>query len=86
MQRVYELTPLKAIKACTTQWLTHGEAWWRIISQFEPLVDALDAIYNEKRCPDMKGVRDTLLQPQNICMPLLVTELLVPINYFSKFL
>ena len=26
MQRVYELTPLKAIKACTTRWLTHGEA------------------------------------------------------------
>ena len=64
----------------------HVEASWRIISQFEPLVDAFDAIYNEKRCPDVKGVRDTLLQPQNICMLLLVAELLVPINYFSKFL
>ena len=86
MQRVYELTPLNVIKACTTRWLTHGEACWRIISRFEPLVDALDAIYNEKRCPNVKGVRDALLQPQNICMLLLVAELLVPINYFSKFL
>ena len=34
----------------------------------------------------MKGVRDALLQPQKICMTLLVAELLVPINYFSKFL
>ena len=34
----------------------------------------------------MKGVRDPLLLPQNICMLLLVAELLVPINYFSKFL
>ena len=49
-------------------------------------MDLLDAIYNEKRCLDVKGVRDALLQPQNICMPLLVAELLVPVNYFSKFL
>ena len=34
----------------------------------------------------MEGVRNALLQPQNICMPLLVAELLIPINYFSKFL
>ena len=86
MQRVCEFTPLKVIKACTTQLLMHGEACWRIISWFEPLVDALDAIYNEKRYPDVKGVRDALLQPQNICVLLLVAELLVPINYFSKFL
>ena len=86
MQRLYELTPLKVIKACTTRWLTHGEACWRIISRFEPLVDALDAIYNKKRSPDVKGVRDALLQPQNIFMLLLVAELLIPINYFSNFL
>ena len=49
-------------------------------------MDLLDAIYNEKRCLDVKGFRDALLQPQNICMPLLVAELLVPVNYFSKFL
>ena len=82
----HELTPLKVIKAHTTQWLTHGEACWRIISRSEPLVDALDAIYNEKRCADVKGVRDALLKPQYICVLLLVAVLLVPINYFSKFL
>ena len=86
MWHVYELNPLKVIKACTTRWLTHGEACWRIVSRFDPLVDALYAIYNRKRCPDVKGVRDTLLLPQNIFMLLLVTELLVPINYLSKFL
>ena len=72
MQHVYELTPLKVIKAFTRRWFTHGEACWRIISRFESLVDALDAIYNEKRCPDVKGVRDVLLLPQNIRMLLLV--------------
>ena len=86
MQRVYALTPLKVIKACTTRWLTHDKACWRIILRFEPLVDLLDAVYNEKRCLDVKRVRDALLQPQNICMGLLVGELLVPINYFSNFL
>ena len=64
----------------------HGEACWRVISRFDPLVDTLDGIYNEKRCPDVKGVRDALLLPQNICMLLIVAELLVQINYFYKFL
>ena len=77
MQRVYELTPLKIIKLVQHNGLCMVDY---------PLVDALDAIYNEKRCPDVKGVRDALLQPQNICMLLLVAELLVSINYFSKFL
>ena len=86
MQRVYELTPLKVVKAYTARCLTYGEVCWRITSRFETLVDALDTIYKEKRGPDVKGFRDTLLLPQNICMLLLVAELLVPINYFSKFL
>ena len=86
MQHVYALIPLKVIKACTTRWLTHDKACWRIILRFEPLVDLLDAVYNEKRCVDVKGVRDAHLQPQSICMALLVGELLVPINYFSNFL
>lgn len=85
-QRVYELTPLKVLKACTTRWLTHGEACWRIISRFEPLIDALDSIYAAKKCPDVKGVRDAILLPDNICMLLLVAEVLLPVNYFSKFL
>ena len=55
MQHVYELNPLKAIKACTTWLLTHGEACWTI-PWFELLVDALKAIYNEKRCPDVQWV------------------------------
>ena len=49
-------------------------------SWFEPLVDALDAIYKEKKCPDVKGVRDTLLLPLNICVLLLIAE------FFCKFL
>ena len=61
MQRIYELTPLKIIKACTTRWLTHGETCWRIISRFEPLVDAMNAICNKKRCPNMKRIRDAFI-------------------------
>ena len=51
MQRVYESTPLKVIKACTTRWLTHVEACWRIISRFEPLVDQLGCILQRKKMP-----------------------------------
>ena len=48
-------------------------------------MDLLDAIYNEKRWLDVKGVRDALLQRQNICMPLLVAELLVSITSPSSY-
>ena len=46
----------------------------------------MDSIYTASKSPDVKGVRDALLFPANISMLLLVAEVLVPINYFSKFL
>ena len=49
--------------------------WWICWMQF-----------TTKKMPVCEGVRNALLQPQKICMPLLVAELLAPINYFSKFL
>ena len=57
-QTVMELKPLKILKACATRWLTHGETCSRIISRFEPLINALDAIYFAKKEPETKGVRD----------------------------
>ena len=39
-----EVRPIKIIKASTTRWLTHGEATSRVISTFEPILNALDTI------------------------------------------
>ena len=82
----YDLKPPKIIKAAVTRWLTHGEACGRVISWFHPLIDALDAVYLDKGDAEAKGVRDILLDPDIICMLLLLAEVLSPINMFSKFL
>ena len=81
-----DLKPLKITKACVTRWLTHGESCIRVIVRFEPLLDALDSIFMERGDAEAKGVRDQLLQPEIICMLLLLAEVLSPINIFSKYL
>ena len=85
-QLMENLTPLKILKACTTRWLTHGETSIRVISRFKPLIQALDAIFLERKDPDAKGIRDQLLSPPLILMLLLLAEVLLPINHFCKFL
>ena len=81
-----DLKPSKITKACVTRLLTHGESCIRVIIRFEPLFDALDSIFIERGDAEAKGVRDQLLQPEIICMLLLLAEVLSPINIFSKYL
>ena len=63
---------------------------WRVLHKsyhkVEPLFDALDRIFMERGDAEAKGVRDQLLQPEIICMLLLLAEVLSPINIFSKYL
>ena len=82
----HDLKPMKIIKAAVTGWLTHGESCTRIISRFEPLIDAWDVIYLEKKVAEAKGVCDLVLDPDLVCMLLLLLEVLAPINILSKFL
>ena len=44
---------VKLLKCATTRWLSHGEASVRLISRFEPLVNALDAIINRSKDPEV---------------------------------
>ena len=62
-QAEHDLKPMKIIKAAMTRWLTHGESCTKIISRFEPLIDALDVIYFEKKKVEAKGFRDLWLDP-----------------------
>ena len=81
------MKPTEIIKAAIMCWLKHGEACTRVISQFVPLIDALDVIYMKKGDAEAKYVQDTLLEPDDIiCMLLMLAEKLVPINLFLKFL
>ena len=85
-QEIFELSPTKILNACTTRWLTHGESCVRVTSRYEPLINTLDTIFFEKGDAEAKGIRDQLLEPNIICMLLLLAEVLAPINNFSKFL
>ena len=76
---------MKIIKAAMTRWLTHGESCLRIMLIFEPLFDAMDVIYFEKDA-EAKGVCDLLLDPDLVCMLLLLLEVLAAVNILSKFL
>ena len=82
----HDLKLVKIIEAVMTQWLTYGESCTRKILRFEPLIDALDVIYFEKKDTEARRVRDLLLDPDLVCMLLLLSEVLAPINTLSKFL
>ena len=85
-QKVDDLKPLKILKASTTQWLMHRETSASVISRFSQAITALDALTNEKRDKDAKGIRDQMLSPTSILMLLLLAEVLVPIDNFCRFL
>ena len=77
---------LKLLKAAPTRWLSHGEASKRLFSRFESLVDALDTLISGKAAPDIKGIRDELLEPNTILMLLLLSDVLAHVNRFLWYL
>ena len=77
---------LKLLKAAPTRWLSHGEASKRLVSRFESLVDALDTLISGKAAPDIKGIRDELLEPNTILMLLFLSDVLAHINRFLWYL
>ena len=56
VQKAYELTSLKLIKAAVMRWLSYGKAAQRVLDRFETLVAALDEIYMRKSEPAVHGL------------------------------
>ena len=77
---------MKLLKAAPNRWLSHGEASKRQVSRSESLVDALDTLINGKVAPDIKGIRNELLEPNTILMLLLLSDVLAHVNRFSRYL
>ena len=77
---------VKLLKAATTRWLSHGEASKRIISRFEPIVDALDSIIDRNKDAADIGIRQQFLKPNNILFLLLLADVLNHVNRLSRFL
>ena len=76
---------LKLLKVSTTRWLSHGDSNKRLVSRFTSLKSTLDALTQEKAEPEVKGICDSLLEPNTILMLLLLSDVLKHINRFSVF-
>ena len=76
---------LKLCKAAPIRWLSHGEASKKLVNRFQSLVDALDTLINGKAAPDIKCIRDELLEPSTILM-LLLSDVLAHVNRLSRYL
>ena len=47
----------KLLKAATNRWLSHGEASPRLLSDFQAVWDALDAMIARKNEPELDWIR-----------------------------
>ena len=56
------------------------------MSRFESVVDVLDTIITETSNPEVKGIRDQLLEPNTILFLLLLADVLNHVNRFSRYL
>ena len=73
---------MKLVKAAPNRWLSRGEGSKRLVSRF----DALETLINEEAAPDIKGIRDELLEPNTILIFLLLSDVFAHVNRFSWYL
>ena len=85
IQSAYGLDSLKFIKAAATCWLSHGTTAQKVLDRFEPLVASLDAMYLCKYEPAVRGLHDSLNQP-NISTLCFLTDVLKSTNVLQMIL
>lgn len=86
IQETYGLKPLTLIRAATTRWLSHLTACTRLSDRFVQVLDVLDDIYNEKKDPEIYGIRAGLLQKPLVAMILLLCDVLRQLHILSQYL
>ena len=86
VQKAYELTSLKLIKAAVMRWLSHGKAAQRVLDRFKTLVAALDEIYLRKSEPAVRGLRDDLVKPKTIVTLCFLADILKSTNILQTVL
>ena len=84
MQRSYGLESLKLIKAAVTPW--HGKASQRVLDRFEPLIEALIAIYKRKKEPAVQGLMQELTEPEIVATLCFLSDVMQCTNSFQVFL
>ena len=86
VQKSYDLTSLKLIKAAVTRWLSHGKAAQRVLDRFPQLVEALNIIYERKKEPAVQGIIQQLVTPDTIASMCILADILESTNSLQVFL
>ena len=86
IQQSYNLQSLKLIKAGVTRWLSHGKASQRVLDRYEPLVEALAAMYERKKEPAVQGVMQQLTAPETVATLCFLADVLQCTNSLQVFL
>ncbi|XP_033761513.1 uncharacterized protein LOC117343277 [Pecten maximus] len=86
VQAAYGKQPLHLIKAATTRWLSHGLACERVVDRYSELVDCLDALYDDRKEPEVFGLCSVLLKKKVTSMIFLLSDVLRILNELSLFL
>lgn len=83
---VYCVSILKTLKVSVTRWLSHGLACERVINRYQQLVETLDSLFVDKREPELKGLREQLLNEKVLLCILFLSDFLKIINKLSLWL
>lgn len=86
IQALYGENQMTLIRAATTRWLSHGKASIRLIEKYQPVLDTLDALYDERHEPEIFGLRCSLTDKSVIAMILVLCDVLKPVNILSLYL
>ena len=84
VQQAYNLSSLKLIKEVVTRWLSYGQAGGRVLDRYAALVAALDAIYQRKREPAVRGLRDDWIKPITIATLCILIDVLLMTKLHTK--
>ena len=75
----------KEVQAAT-RWLSHGDAADQLMSRFNKMSNALGSITEDKHNPEVKGIKDELLDSETIlfCYVLIYLPMSTDFLSFSK--
>ena len=86
VEKAYELTSLKLIKAAETHWLSHGKAAQWVLDRYESLVTSLDAIYEWTSEPAVCRLRDDLINHKVVLSLYFLADVLNSTNVLQPIL
>ena len=76
----------KLLKSEKTWWLSHAEVSTHLVSCFQAVLDALDAMIAHKNETEIDGIRQQFVKPDNGLFLLLMVDVLSPGNRLYRFL